>query len=171
MGGYDKAENKVYVVLPSPTNYRTWTKVELPSCPQQRGSLQHILSRCSKALKDDQAFKANADTMNTVIRSSIVKQKNRMIIFKAGKKPERERKMYIKYPVISCRLVKESGSWFPIKIPSTENADNSEETISKSTKQLILLKLTIHRKENTGVANEMKRLKYQKLVEQWRMQG
>lgn len=42
----------VYDVLPSPSNLRVWGKAESPACSlcSKRGTLEHILSCCTKAL-------------------------------------------------------------------------------------------------------------------------
>ncbi|XP_030281784.1 uncharacterized protein LOC115586678 [Sparus aurata] len=44
----------VYDVLPSPSNLFCWGKIDTPACPlcQGRGTLEHILSSCPKALGD-----------------------------------------------------------------------------------------------------------------------
>ena len=55
----DFSENRfliksLYDVLPSPTNLHIWGKRETPNCQlcARKGSLQHILSSCPKALGD-----------------------------------------------------------------------------------------------------------------------
>jgi len=62
----------VYDILPSPSNLFCWGKVESPACPLclKRGTLEHILSSCSRALgegryrwRHDQVPKAVADTI------------------------------------------------------------------------------------------------------------
>ena len=44
----------VYDVLPSPSNLPTWGLAEPPACPvcSKRGTLEHILSCCTRALGD-----------------------------------------------------------------------------------------------------------------------
>ncbi|KAI4881117.1 hypothetical protein NFI96_003824 [Prochilodus magdalenae] len=69
----------VYDVLPSPANLFTWGLVDSPACQlcQKRGTLEHILSCCSKALGDgryrwrhDQVLQAVADFICTGIINS-----------------------------------------------------------------------------------------------------
>lgn len=64
----------VYDVLPSPSNFHIWRKVESPACSlcSKRGTLEHILSCCSKALgegryrwRNDQVLKAIAEAIAT----------------------------------------------------------------------------------------------------------
>ena len=46
----------VHDVLPSPSNLHTWGIAETPACPlcSKRGTLEHILSCCTRALGDGQ---------------------------------------------------------------------------------------------------------------------
>ncbi len=62
----------VYDVVPSPSNLHIWGKVESPACPlcSRRGTLEHILSCCPKALgegkyrwRHDQVLKAIAEAL------------------------------------------------------------------------------------------------------------
>ncbi|KAI4872262.1 hypothetical protein NFI96_007403 [Prochilodus magdalenae] len=64
----------VYDVLPSPSNLFCWGLAETPACPlcQRRGSLEHILSCCPKALgegcyrwRHDQVLRVIADVIST----------------------------------------------------------------------------------------------------------
>lgn len=66
-------------VLPRPSNLFCWGKVNTPACPlyQGRGTLEHILSSCPKALGDgryrwrhDQVLKAVAESINTAINQN-----------------------------------------------------------------------------------------------------
>ncbi|KAI4885725.1 hypothetical protein NFI96_026178, partial [Prochilodus magdalenae] len=69
----------VYDVLPSPANLFTWGLVDSPACQlcQKRGTLEHILSCCSKALgegrycwRHNQVLRAVADSICTGINNS-----------------------------------------------------------------------------------------------------
>lgn len=64
----------VYDVLPSPSNLHTWGIADTPACPlcSKRGTLEHILSCCTRALGDgryrwrhDQVLKTIAEAIST----------------------------------------------------------------------------------------------------------
>lgn len=87
----------VYDVLPSPADLHVWGKTDTPSCLQcsGRGSLEHLLSSCPKALADrhyswhhDQVLRAVADTISAVISPIKGHYKPRALIFhRAVEKP------------------------------------------------------------------------------------
>lgn len=93
----------VYDVLPSPANLFTWGLTDSPVCLlyQKRGSLEHILSCCSKTLGDgryrwrhDQVLQAIADTICTGISNSKRQQPTRSMValVRAGEKPQPSKK-------------------------------------------------------------------------------
>ena len=64
---------EVYDVLPSPSNLHTWGLAETPACPlcSKRGTLEHILRCCTRALGDgwyrwrhDQVLKTIAEVIS-----------------------------------------------------------------------------------------------------------
>ena len=94
----------VYNVLPSPTNLHIWGKREPPNCQicARKGSLQHILSSCPKALGDgrhrwrhDQTLKVIANEVTKAMRASNHQpgKKLKQINFvKTGEKLQRKRR-------------------------------------------------------------------------------
>ena len=94
----------MYDVLPSPTNLHIWGKRETPNCQlcARKGSLQHILSSCPKALVDgryrwrhNQALKVIANEVTKAMRASNHQpgKKLKQINFvKAGEKIQRKRR-------------------------------------------------------------------------------
>ena len=94
----------VYDVLPSPTNLHIWGKRKTPNCQlcARKGSLQHILSSCPKALGDgryrwrhDQAPKVIANEVTKAMRASNHQpgKKLKQINFvKGGEKIQRKRR-------------------------------------------------------------------------------
>jgi len=85
----------VYDVLPSPSNLFCWGKVE-PACPLclQRGTLEHILGRCSRGLgewryhwRHDHVLKAIADTICSAISHCKRPMKKTIAFVRAGEKP------------------------------------------------------------------------------------
>lgn len=82
----------VYDVLPSPANLHVWGTLG-PRC-SGRGSLEHLLSSCPKALGDgryrcrDQVLRAVADSIATAINTSKGQHRPQTITFhRAGESP------------------------------------------------------------------------------------
>lgn len=63
--------HSVYDFLPSPSNLFLWGKVETPSCAVRkgRGTLEHILSSCPKALKDGRYCWCHGQVLKAVAKS------------------------------------------------------------------------------------------------------
>ncbi len=87
----------VYDTLPSPANLHVWGKSETPSCLlcSGRGSLEHLLSSCPKALADgryrwrhDQVLKTIAESLDSAISTSKYHHVSKKAIsfIKAGEK-------------------------------------------------------------------------------------
>ncbi|XP_049336392.1 uncharacterized protein LOC125802421 [Astyanax mexicanus] len=175
----------VYDVLPSPANLHVWGKSETPSCPlcSGRGSLEHLLSGCPKALADgryrwrhDQVLKAVAESVASAISSSKNHHAPKKAIYfvKAGEKPRTNKHA-------TAGLLHTASDWqlqvdlgkqmrFPQQIATTTLRPDMIMT-SQSSKQLIILELTVPWEENIEEANERKRAKYQELVEECRGGG
>ncbi|XP_063058826.1 uncharacterized protein LOC134452393 [Engraulis encrasicolus] len=174
----------VYDVLPSPSNLHVWGKAETPFCPlcPGRGSLEHLLSSCPKALgegryrwRHDQVLKAVAESIAKAINTTKGHSKPKFIRFhRAGEKPT---------PQAGARagLLTTATDWqldvdlgkqlkIPARITSTRLRPDMI-IVSDSTKQLIILELTVPWEERMEEANERKRAKYQELVEECRSQG
>ncbi len=62
----------VYDVLPSPSNLCIWGKIETPACPlcSKIGTLEHILSSCSKVLGEDRYRWRHDQVLNPSLRQS-----------------------------------------------------------------------------------------------------
>ena len=175
----------VYDVLPSPSNLFCWGKVDAPSCPLclRRGTLEHILSCCSKALREgrytwrhDQVLKAIAETIFTSITQNKPLRPARQAIafIRAGEKPKPK-------PRGAAGLLGTAPDWqmkadlgkqlgFPEHIAETTLRPDIV-LFSDSTKQVVLLELTVPWEERMEEANERKRAKYANLVEECRRRG
>lgn len=175
----------VYDVLPSPSNLFCWGKVDAPSCPLclRRGTLEHILSCCSKALgegrytwRHDQVLKAIAETIFTSITQNKPLRPARQAIafIRAGEKPKPK-------PRGAAGLLGTAPDWqmkadlgkqlkFPEQIVETTLRPDIV-LFSDSTKQVVLLELTVPWEERMEEANERKRAKYANLVEECRRRG
>ena len=122
----------VYDVLPSPTNLLIWGKRETPNCQlcARKGSLQHILSSCPKALGDgryrwchDQALKIIANEVTKAMRVSNHQpgKKLKQINFvKAGEKIQRKRR---EKRTCRRRLAIDSGSGDSAEVPQTHSCN------------------------------------------------
>ena len=174
----------VYDVLPSPANLHVWGKTDTPSCPQcsGRGSLEHLLSSCPKALADgryrwrhDQVLRAVADSIATAINTIKGHHKPKTIMFlRAGEKPniQPRAKSGLLTSATDWRLEVDLGKQlkFPARITPTRLRPDMI-IVSDSTKQLIILELTVPWEERMDEANDRKRTKYQELVDDCKRQG
>ncbi|XP_062272394.1 LOW QUALITY PROTEIN: uncharacterized protein LOC133978067 [Scomber scombrus] len=175
----------VYDALPSPANLHVWGKSETPSCLlcSGRGSLEHLLSSCPKALADgryrwrhDQVLKAVAESVASAISTSKHHQapKRAIPFVKAGEKPNAR-------PQTTTGLLHTASDWqlqvdlgkqlkFPAHIAATSLRPDMIIT-SEASRHLIMLELTVPWEERIEEANERKRAKYQELVEDCRGRG
>ena len=174
----------VYDVLPSPANLQVWGKSDLPTCPlcPGRGTLEHIMSSCPVALgegryrwRHDQVLKAVAGTISSAVANNKHTSSRKLIPFvRAGEKPHPK-------PTPSASLLSSAADWelrvdlgrqlkFPEYVTSTSLRPDLVLT-SASSKQVLLLELTVPWEDRMGEANEHKRLKYQELIEDCRRRG
>nr|AAN12398.1 polyprotein [Tetraodon nigroviridis] len=175
----------VYDVLPSPSNLFLWGKVESPSCPlcQGRGTLEHILSSCPKALgegryrwRHDQVLKAIAESISSAMEySKRLPLPGRGVRFvRAGEQPPPQ-------PRAQPGLLATARDWQlrvdlgkQLKFPENIVETNLRPDIvlhSQSSKQVILLELTVPWEERMEEAYERKAGKYAELVEDCRRAG
>ena len=170
----------VYDVLPSPTNLHIWWKIETSNCQlcARKGSLQHILSSCPKALSDgqyrwrhDQVLKVIANEVTKAMRASKHQpgKKLKQINFvKAGEKIQRKRRE-------KTNLLSSANDWQLIVDLETQlkflrhiavTSQRPDLILhSNNTKQCIIWELTVSWEEHITPANERKRSKYQEPVE------
>ncbi|XP_061896833.1 uncharacterized protein LOC133645919 [Entelurus aequoreus] len=175
----------VYDVLPCPANLHIWGLADTPECKlcQRRGTLEHILSCCPKALgegryrwRHDQVLKALADSICAAIQNSKSQAapKQSITFIRAGQKASRQ-------PNFSGGLLATARDWqlhvdlgrqlkFPANIASTSLRPDMVLT-SESTKQVVLLELTVPWEERIDEANERKRAKYAELTVECRSNG
>ncbi|XP_028292553.1 uncharacterized protein LOC114455485 [Gouania willdenowi] len=176
----------VYDVLPSPSNLCIWGKAETPACPlcQRRGTLEHILSCCSKALgegryrwRHDQVLKAIANSICCGIShsKSLRPVKKSITFVRAGEK------VVVTTQNTSPGLLATARDWvlkvdlgkqlkFPEEVAKTTLRPDIVIT-SVATKQVVLLELTVPWEDRMEEAHERKRAKYSELVEECRSNG
>lgn len=173
-------------VLPSPSNLFTWGKVETPGCLlcQKRGTLEHILSCCPKALaqgryrwRHDQVLKAVADSICSGIsyNKSTCPVKNKVTFIKAGEKlavPFRNTLPGLLATVHDWELGVDLAKQlkFPEVVAKTTLRPDIVVT-SVASKQVSLLELTVPWEDRMEEAHERKRAKYSELVEECQSNG
>ncbi len=85
----------VYDALPSPANLHVWEKSETPSCLtfSGRGSLDHLLSSCPKALADDRYRWRHDQVLKAIMplapASNIMSQRRQSPSLKLERSPRR----------------------------------------------------------------------------------
>lgn len=177
----------VYDVLPSPANLFTWGKVETPNCPlcSARGTLEHILSSCAKALgqgrytwRHNQVLKPIAEAISKGISSSRqMRNATHAIPFvKAGEQPRAGHKRAAAAGILATArdwqlsVDLEKQLKFPQHIVSTTLRPDIL-LVSESSKNIIIMELTVPWEDRLGEAHERKRTKYDNLVTSCREQG
>ena len=175
----------VYDILPSPSNLHIWGLSETPSCPlcSKRGTLEHILSCCKTALADgryrwrhDQVLKAIAEAIAiSTERSKKLKPTNQKITFvRAGEQPKPSKKT-------SAGILASAKDWrmlvdldkqlrFPSHIVATRLRPDIVLS-SDSTRQVVLLELTVPWEDRLEEAFERKLSKYTELAEHCQQAG
>ncbi len=175
----------VYDVLPSPSNLHIWGKVESPACPlcSRRGTLEHILSCCPKALgegryrwRHDQVLKAIAEAIAVGVEWAKRSRPSKQAItfIRAGEQPRPAAKT-------SAGILATARDWqllvdlkqqlkFPNHIVTTTLRPDIV-LLSESTKQVVLLELTFPWEDRLEEAFERKLAKYEGLVSECRQAG
>ncbi|RXN33906.1 reverse transcriptase [Labeo rohita] len=174
----------VYDVLPSPANLCMWGKAETPTCHlcPAHGTLEHILSSCPTALgqgrytwRHNQVLKSIADTISKEIsKGGRGSNTTRSVAFvRAGEQPKAGRKVPTGI-LASAKDWKLSVDLEKLKYPqhivrTTLRPDII--LVSESTKNIIIMELTVPWEERLGEAHERKMTKYEHLVADCRAQG
>ena len=175
----------VYDTLPSPTNLFVWGKAETPNCPlcNRKGSLQHLLSSCPKALgegryrwRHDQVLREIAKIVSMAIDASKHTSNGNWKRIDFVKSGETKKKKNIRQSLLST-----APDWkmlvdldkqlkFPASVFETSLRPDLI-ILSESTRQIIIWELTVCWEENVLIANERKREKYDELIEQCKLKG
>ena len=176
----------VHNVLPSPANLHLWGMVDSPACAlcSKKGSLEHILSCCPKALgegryrwRHDQVLKTIAEAIFTAVarRNKQQQQGRRNIAFvRAGEQPQPQPKQAAGFltSAVDWDLQVDLGK--QLKFPEHVTATSLRPDIvlsSVASRQVLLLELTVPWEDRMVEANERKRSKYQELVELCQTRG
>ena len=170
-------EQAVYDVLLSPSNLHTWGLAVTPACPlcSKRGNLEHILSCCTRALGDgryrwrhDQVLKTITVISEELVWAKQFRPSKKTIPFvRAGERPTPARR-------ICAGILTSAKDWqllvdleHQLKFPSYIAVTTLRPDIvlvSESSKQVVLLELTVPWEERLEEAFEKKLSKYTGLV-------
>lgn len=172
-------------MLPSPSNLFTWGKVETPACPlcQRRGTLEHILNCCPKALgeryyrwRHDQVLKAIADFICSGIShiKSLRPVKNTIAFIRAGERSAAAARNTFSGLLAMAHdweLGVDLGKQLKFPEAVAKTTLRPDILTSVASKQVILLELTVPWEDRMEEANERKRAKYSELVEECQSNG
>ena len=173
----------VYDLLPTPNNKNKWfgTKDSCKLCGGV-GTLNHILTGCNAALgrykwRHDKVLRELGKHIEE--RIQVMKEEpipsNRTIVFlREGEKKETERPRF-------RNILDPARDWEMridlekrVKIPSEISVTNMRPdilVISESSKQMIMVELTVPHEERIEVSGEIKRTKYNHIVEEGKVNG
>ena len=176
----------VYDVLPTPANKSKWFKTEEKCllCGKE-GTLAHILSGCSVALsqgrykwRHDRVLKEIASTVQAKVvdNKDKVETKRKQISFvKEGQKGQKQ-ELIENYNFLSAaqdwNVSVDLGS--NLKIPTEICVTNLRPDliiVSRKTKQMGIVELTVPNEDRIEVSGEMKRQKYEQIVQDGRQNG
>ena len=174
----------VYGLLPSPVNFHVWGKTETPNCPfcPEKGSQKHILSSRKTALakgpyrwRHDKVLEETTLIITEALQRYTFVPSKRVIIFvKMGTTANKKRKVAQSILSFSydwqVRVVFGKKLKFPTHM-TTPRLRPDVIIYSDSTKQIILVELTVPWEEHIEEAFERKFCKYQELLESCRNNG
>ncbi|XP_075343502.1 uncharacterized protein LOC142401936 [Odontesthes bonariensis] len=175
----------VYDVLPSPSNLHRWGLAENPLCPlcQKAGTMEHILSCCPRALgegryrwRHDQVLRVIAEAISTGISTSKHLQPTRQAIafVRAGEKPQQLRSEPggLLATARDWQLIFDLGRQlkFPENIAVTTLRPDMV-LVLETTRQVVLLELTVPWEDRIEEAFERKRAKYEELTSECQSRG
>ena len=174
----------VYDLLPTPTNKKKWfgTSDECKLCGEV-GTLNHILSGCQASLgrykwRHDMVLRELGKfielRMNSVNEQPTTDEKRNIIFLREGEKKETEKILY-------RSILDSSRDWEMsidlerrVKVPPEVAITNMRPDIiitSKSSKQMIMVELTVPTEERIEISGELKRSKYNPIVEEGKQNG
>ena len=176
----------VYDLLPTPANKNKWFKTEdkCKLCGEE-GTLHHILAGCKVALHQGR-YKWRHDKVLRKIADSIEKKikinKNTRENIKTGiqfikegeKKKEEGKTVRGNYFSIAKDWEMSTDLENCLKIPKEITFTNLRPDIiliSRSTKQFGMVELTVPSEERVEVSGELKKLKYEELAQEARLNG
>ena len=177
----------VYDILPTPANKNRWYKTEEKCllCGGE-GTLTHILSGCKVALcqgrykwRHDKVLRELASAVQAKVTensSKVENRKTRIKFVKEGQKVERSLQEEENYSYLTA-----AKDWKvtvdvdkSLKIPAEICNTNLRPDIiivSRVTKQIGIVELTVPNEDRIEVSGELKRLKYEQIAQEGRLNG
>ena len=173
----------VYDLLPTPTNKKKWfgTSDNCKLCGGV-GTLNHILTGCKAALgrykwRHDMVLRELGKRIEERIefmRNEPIKSNRTIVFLKEGEYQEPEKLRYM-------NILDSARDWElsidlekRVKIPPEITVTNLRPDViivSKSAKQMIMVELTVPHEERIEVSGELKRSKYNPIVEEGKQKG
>ena len=177
----------VYDILPTPANKNRWYKTEEKCllCGGE-GTLTHILSGCKVALcqgrykwRHDKVLRELASAVQAKVTensSKVENRKTRIKFVKEGQKVERSLQEEENYSYLTA-----AKDWKvtvdvdkSLKIPAEicyTNLIPDIIIVSRVTKQIGIVELTVPNEDRIEVSGELKRLKYEQIAQEGRLNG
>ena len=178
----------VYDLLPTPANKNVWFKTQEHTCPlcNEKGTLNHILTGCKVALKQGRYTWRHNEVLKII--AATIEEKVREYNKKSGR-GKRNHINFVKAGTKGKPIAKETGTYLStandwelmvdlpkqrLKIPSyvaNTNLRPDMIVLSKKTKQMGVIELTVPSEERIEVSAEAKRLKYVEIEELAKMRS
>ena len=177
----------VYDVLPTPANKNKWFKTEEKCllCGKE-GTLAHILSGCSVALsqgrykwRHDKVLKELASLVQTKVTENFSKPEertNRIKFVKEGERGQRDSREEEHHTYLTAAkdwkltVDLESSLKIPREICET-NLRPDIIIVSRKTKHMGIVELTVPNEDRIEVSGEIKRQKYEQIAQEGRLKG
>ena len=177
----------VYDLLPTPANKNRWFKTEekCKLCGEE-GTLNHILSGCKVALQQgrykwrhDKVLRRIADSIEKRIKLnkvSTIDREKEIKFIREGEKRQEEVAKTSRGNYLSIAKDWELSTDLEncLKIPKEITFTNLRPDmilISRSTKQFGMIELTVPTEERVEVSGELKKLKYEEIAQEARLNG
>ena len=175
----------VYDILPTPANKNRWYKTEEKCllCGGE-GTLTHILSGCKVALcqgrykwRHDKVLRELASAVQAKVTensSKVENRKTRIKFVKEGQKVERSLQEEENYSYLTAakdwKVTVDKSLKIPAEICNT-NLRPDIIIVSRVTKQIGIVELTVPNEDRIEVSGELKRLKYEQIAQEGRLNG
>ena len=177
----------VYDILPTPANKNRWYKTEERCllCGGE-GTLTHILSGCKVALgqgrykwRHDKVLKELANAVQSKVTenaNNTEKKRSRIKFVKEGEKVDRTNQEDVNFSYLTAAkdwkvtVDVDKSLKIPVDICNTSLRPDIT-VVSRKTKQIAIVELTVPNEDRIEVSGELKRLKYEQIAQEGRKNG
>ena len=177
----------VYDILPTPANKNRWYKTEERCllCGGE-GTLTHILSGCKVALgqgrykwRHDKVLKELANAVQSKVTenaNNTEKKRSRIKFVKEGEKVDRTNQEDVNFSYLTAAkdwkvtVDVDKNLKIPVDICNTSLRPDIT-VVSRKTKQIAIVELTVPNEDRIEVSGELKRLKYEQIAQEGRKNG